>query len=192
LWGENNKTSPIPRWCAARKRARRVPSATDGTMDTSQYTAPPVPTSIDAITITQTLTRLGSPYTITFTTLATVTLSKFLPTPTQDSQTQDQSGLSPSTIGAIVGSILGLIVLLALVYFCCARGGDDEPPEDDPDPYPHPGREKYQDQAQCASSSGEIRLSRVALDESIRHQWIRRECTLASEHTSSMKLMSSD
>jgi len=111
-------------------------------MDTSQYTAPPVPTSIDAITITQTLTHLGSPYTITFTTLATVTLSKFLPTPTQDSQTQDQSGLSPSTIGTIVGSILGLIVLLALVYFCCARGGDDEPPEDDPDPYPHPGRAK--------------------------------------------------
>jgi len=93
-------------------------------MATLDYTPPAAPTSVDAYTITQTLTRLESSFTTTFTTLATVTLSKSAPTPLQSPDINSQSGLSPSAIGAIIGSILGFVALLALVYCCCVRTDD--------------------------------------------------------------------
>lgn len=94
-------------------------------MATLPYTPPPAPTSVDAITITQTLTQLGNPVTTTFVTLTTLTLSK--PTPTANSSRhQAGSGLSPSAIGAIVGSLLGFILLLALIYYCCFSTPDDD------------------------------------------------------------------
>ena len=94
-------------------------------MASFQYTLPSASSSIDAITITQTLTRLGAAVvTTTFTTLATVTLSKSQPTPSQSPQAPSQS-IAPSTIGAIVGSILGAILLIVLIYFFCFRSSDN-------------------------------------------------------------------
>lgn len=105
----------------------------DKRMATVQYTPPPTPTSVHAVTITQTLTRLGGPVTTTFVTLTTLTLSKPTPTSDQSPQARPKSGLSPSAIGAIVGSLLGFILLIALIYFCCfSTPNDDSEPESDP------------------------------------------------------------
>ena len=100
-------------------------------MATFHYTPPPEPTSVDAITITQTLTQLGGPITTTFVTLTTLTLSKPTPTSTPNSHHRDHSGLSPSAIGAIVGSILGSIVLIALIYYCCYSTRDEDSEAED-------------------------------------------------------------
>ena len=56
----------------------------------------------------------------TYTTV--LAFQKATPTPTPT----PHSGLSASSIGAIVGSILGTAVLLLLAYFCCFRRGDEE------------------------------------------------------------------
>ncbi len=106
-------------------------------MATFQYTPPPAPISVGAITITQTLTHLGGPVTTTFITLTTLTLSKPTPTSDQSPQARPKSGLSPSAIGAIVGSLLGFIVLIALVYICffsTPNDDDDSELEDAPRP----------------------------------------------------------
>lgn len=95
-------------------------------MATFQYTPPPAPTSVHAVTITQTLTRLGRPVTTTFVTLTTLVLSKPTPTSNQSPQARPKSGLSPSAIGAIVGSLLGFVLLIALIYFCCFSTPNDE------------------------------------------------------------------
>ena len=52
-----------------------------------------------------------------------IKLEKATPT----SQPNTHSQLSPSSIGAIIGSILALIVLLLLIYCCCLPGdvGDE-------------------------------------------------------------------
>ena len=63
------------------------------------------------------------PYARSSTTYTTVLrLEKATPT----SQPKPHSHLSASSIGAIVGSILGSIVLLLLIYYCCLpRDGGD-------------------------------------------------------------------
>ncbi|KAL6720847.1 hypothetical protein ACLMJK_002772 [Lecanora helva] len=53
-------------------------------------------------------------------------------TPTPQSQQKSHAGLSGSSIGAIVGSVLGALVLLLLIYFCCFRSSDSEDTLDDP------------------------------------------------------------
>lgn len=80
-----------------------------------------IPSSVEALTITQTLTRLDAlQVSRTFTTVTTLTLSKTPPTSTGGSHGRsDSSHLSPSAIGAIVGSILGCAVILTLLYFYC-------------------------------------------------------------------------
>ena len=72
------------------------------------------------------------------------------PTPTPLPPHHHNSGLSPSSVGAIVGSILGALVLLVLIYFCCFRRSTDEdyysddqfsdspPPRKPPSPSPPP------------------------------------------------------
>ena len=91
-------------------------------MGTFHYTPPLAPTSVDALTVTQTLTRLGQPETTTFITLTTLTLSKSQPTSVESSSTQIPEGLSHSAVvGAIVGSVLGFILLSLIIYYCCLR-----------------------------------------------------------------------
>ena len=96
-------------------------------MATFRYT-PLIPTSVEALTITQTLTRLDAvPSTRTFTTATTLTLSK--PPATGSSNSHGSSGsphLSPSAIGAIAGSILGFAIVLTLLYFCCRSPSEDD------------------------------------------------------------------
>lgn len=64
------------------------------------------------------------PYARSSTTYTTVLrLEKATPTP----QPHPHSRLSASSIGAIVGSILGSIVLLLLIYYCCVpRDSQDD------------------------------------------------------------------
>lgn len=84
------------------------------------------------------------PYARSSTTYTTVLrLEKATPT----SQPHPHSRLSASSIGAIVGSILGLIVLLLLIYCCCVpRDSQDEYTSDSdsadspPPRRPHPQR----------------------------------------------------
>lgn len=95
-------------------------------MATGRY-SPSTPTSVEALTITQTLTRISAPpITRTFTTVTTLTLSKATPTGEEGSRARSHSHhLSPSQKGAIVGSILGFIVLLALLCYCCRPSRED-------------------------------------------------------------------
>ena len=91
-------------------------------MGTFHYTPPLAPTSVDAPTVTQTLTRLGQPETTTFITLTTLTLSKSQPTSVESSSTQILEGLPHSAVvRVIVGSVLGFMVLPILIYYCCLR-----------------------------------------------------------------------
>ena len=84
------------------------------------------------------------PYARSSTTYTTVLrLEKATPT----SQPHPHSRLSASSIGAIVGSILGLIVLLLLIYYCCVPRDiqDDDTINSDsadspPPRKPHPQR----------------------------------------------------
>lgn len=87
----------------------------------TQRISPPTLTSIEAITITQTRERPGNPPT-TRTSRLTTTLTLFKPPPTRvggSNSRAHSTRLPTSTIGAIVGSILGFIVLLVLVLYCC-------------------------------------------------------------------------
>lgn len=95
-------------------------------MATDRY-APLIPTSVEAITITQTLKRPGDPpVTRTATTITTLTLSKPPPTDIGASHRSSNSAhLSPSAIGAIVGSILGFAILLILLFCCCRSSSED-------------------------------------------------------------------
>ena len=84
------------------------------------------------------------PYARSSTTYTTVLrLEKATPT----SQPHPHSRLSASSIGAIVGSILGSIVLLLLIYYCCVPRDlqDDDTSNSDfadspPPRKPHPHR----------------------------------------------------
>lgn len=61
------------------------------------------------------VTRSSSTYT------TILNLSKPTSTATNDDGSSNGSGLSKNSIGAIIGSILGFIVIILLVYCCCVR-----------------------------------------------------------------------
>ena len=73
---------------------------------------------------TQTITATVPLFRSSSTSTTVIELSK--PAPTTPPAHHHKSGLSPSSIGAIVGSILGALVLLVLIYFCCFRQSNDE------------------------------------------------------------------
>lgn len=93
--------------------------------------------STEVHTVTLPYVRSSATYT------TVLSLEKATPT----SQPSPHSQLSASSIGAIVGSILGLIVLLMLIYYCCLpRDGGDEYSTSSSDysdpPPPPPPRER--------------------------------------------------
>lgn len=132
-------------------------------MATFDYT-PLIPTSIEAITITQTLTRLhASPITSTFTTATTLTLSKAPATGTGGSQgTSGPSHLSSSAIGAIVGSLLGVALILGLIYFCFRSPSDNE--YSDSEGSLEPAGRIPQDKEPIKTTSGRIKLEKTEED----------------------------
>lgn len=132
-------------------------------MATEPY-SPSTPTSIEAITITQTLTRIGAPPdTRTFITTTTLTLSKVRPTGVGSSDSQSHSThLPPSAVGAIVGSILGFILLLILLFYCCRAPRED--PYSDSEGSPEPNRYT----GPPVPSAGETHQEPAVKGESIR------------------------
>ena len=94
----------------------------------TQRHSPSTLTSIEAITITQTLERPGNPP-ATRTSRLTTTLTLFKPPPTRVGGSNSQAHstrLLTSTIGAIVGSILEFIVLLVLILYCCRPASSED------------------------------------------------------------------
>lgn len=123
-------------------------------------------TSIEAITITQTLKRPGSfPTIATSTLITTLTLTKAVPTGVRGTHSQSHAnGLSPSVIGGILGSIFGFILLLLLLFCYCRVPREDTYSDSEASPEPArynrspvPGVNTISHEAAAATRQGPIR-----------------------------------
>lgn len=151
-------------------------------MATERY-SPLTSTSIEAITITQTLIRIGAPPdTRTFTTTTTLTLSNVRPTGVGGSRSRSHSThLPPSAVGAIVGSILGFILLLILLFYCCRAPREDiySDSESSPEPVrytrpPVPGAGRTDREPAIRSEPIRIEKSVVGVKQQVRPRPRRR------------------
>ena len=138
-------------------------------MATDHY-SPSTLTSVKAIIITQTLKGPGNPPTPGTSRLTTtLTLIKPPPTGVGRSNSQAHSARLPtSTVGAIVGSILGFIVLLVLILYCC-RSASSEDTYSDSEGFPEPERHKRPPVSTVGRSNtaGGLKIGRVVKSKKV-------------------------